>query len=175
MAGAAIEARMKGYRVILDALSRAAKPDMKRIADFAAGELRNVSDTAFENEADPVTGEKWAPLKHPRSDGSVTTILRDHGILAGSLTHQGYEDGTAVLGTNLVYGRIHQEGGKTGAHTITPHRAKALRFNGRFAKKVNHPGSDIPARPYMGIPRDFDRRVLDDPYVLQLLGLGGTP
>jgi phage virion morphogenesis protein len=152
MAGAGVEARMDGYRVILDALSRAAMPDMKKIAAFAAGELHDVSNTAFEDEADPATGVKWEPLKHPRRDGSVTTILRDHGMLHGSLTHEGYEDGTAVLGTNMVYGRIHQEGGDTG----------------RGHK------SHIPARPYMGIPKDFERHILNDPYILGLLGLGGT-
>jgi phage virion morphogenesis protein len=174
MAGAGVQARMDGYQAILKALSRTAKPDMKRMADFAAGELHDVSNTAFENEADPVTGVKWAPLKFPRPDGSVTTILRHHGLLRASLTHEGYGDGTAVLGTNLVYGRIHQEGGKTGAHTITPKRTQALRFNGRFAKKVNHPGSEVPARPYMGVPGEFDQRVLEDPYILKLLNLGGT-
>lgn len=172
MAGAAIQARTYGYQAVLDALSRASKPDIKKAADFAAGELHDISNTAFENEADPVTGAKWAPLKHPRPDGSLTTILRYHGQLHRTLTHEGHEDGTAVLGTIMVYGRIHQEGGKTGAHTITPYNAKALRFNGRFAKKVNHPGSNIPARPYMGIPRDFDR-IMNDPYILGLLGLGG--
>jgi phage gpG-like protein len=175
MAGAGIEARMEGYQAILDALSRAAKPDMKKIADFAAGELHDVSNTAFETESDPVTGAKWAPLKHPRPDGSVAAILRHHGILFGSIVHEGYSDGTAVLGTNLVYGRIHQEGGRTAAHTITPKHAKALRFSGRFAGKVNHPGSDVPARPYMGVPPDFERRVLNDPYILNLLGLGAEP
>jgi phage virion morphogenesis protein len=174
MAGTGIEARMDGYQVILDALSRAAKPDMKELAAFAAGELHDISNTAFENEADPATGEKWAPLKHPRPDGSVATILRDHGILFKTLTDEGREDGTAVLGTNMIYGRIHQEGGKTGAHEIRPYHAKALSFNGKFAKKVNHPGSDIPARPYMGIPENFERHVLNDPRVLKLLGVGGA-
>jgi phage gpG-like protein len=174
MAGAGIEARMEGYQKILDAFSRASKPDMKKIAGFAAAELHDASNTAFKDETDPASGAKWAPLKYPRPDGSVSTILRYHGLLIQSLTHEGRADGSAVLGTNLVYGRIHQEGGKTGAHTIKPRLMKALRFNGRYAKKVNHPGSEVPARPYMGVPKDFERRVMDDPYILGLLKLGGT-
>jgi phage gpG-like protein len=71
----------------------------------------------------------------------------------------------------MVYARIHQQGGKTAAHTITPYQAKALRFNGRFAARVRHPGSRIPPRPYMGVPADFDRRILTDPEILELLGL----
>ncbi|EKN9090550.1 phage virion morphogenesis protein, partial [Salmonella enterica] len=31
---------------------------------------------------------------------------------------------------------------------------KALYFNGRYAKKVNHPGSDIPARPFLSLTDD---------------------
>jgi phage gpG-like protein len=168
MGGAGIEAHLDRYQDIMNALEKASKPDIQKIADFAAGELHDISNTAFEQEADPVTGTKWEPLKSPRPGGS---ILRRHSILYQSLTHAGSADGTAVLGSNMVYARIHQEGGKTAAHEIRPVHAKALHFNGRFARKVQHPGSTIPARPYMGIPRDFERRLLNDPYILKLLGV----
>jgi phage gpG-like protein len=169
MAGVGIEATFDQYREILSALAKAAKPDIKKIADFAAAELHDISNTAFEQEADPVTGAKWKPLQSPNPKGSM---LRRHSILYNSRTHIGFADGRAVLGSNMVYARIHQEGGRTAAHDIRPVQAKALRFNGRFAGKVHHPGSTLPARPYMGIPRDFERRLLTDPYVLGLLGVG---
>jgi phage gpG-like protein len=171
MGGAVIEASLNKYQAIIEALSKASMPDMKKIADFAAAELHDISNTAFEKEADPVTGAKWKPLKSPRPNGS---ILRHHSILYQSLVHLGFADGKAVLGSNMVYARIHQEGGKTAAHEIRPVHAKALRFNGHFAKKVRHPGSTIPARPYMGIPQDFDRRFLNDPYILDLLNMRKT-
>ena len=60
----------------------------------------------------------------------------------------------AVVGTNLVYARIHQKGGKTRPHIIRPRDKKALYFNGRFARQVNHPGSDIPARPFLSLTED---------------------
>jgi phage gpG-like protein/phage gp36-like protein len=166
--GAGIEAYLDRYQDIRAALSRMAKPDIKKIADFTAAELHDISNTAFEQEADPVTGTKWEPLKSPRPNGS---ILRHHSILYQSLTHVGSTDGTAVLGTNIRYARIHQEGSKTAAHEIRPVHAKALHVNGRFIRKVKHPGSTIPARPYMGIPRDFERLLLNDPYILKLLGV----
>jgi phage virion morphogenesis protein len=171
MGGAAIEAIFDQYQKILTAMSKTAKPDLKKIADFTAAELHDISNTAFEQEADPVTGTKWEPLKSPRPDGNTRPLLRDHSILYQSLTHRGSADGKAVLGTNISYARIHQEGGKIAAHEIRPVHAKALRFNGRFAHTVQHPGSTIPARPYMGIPRDFERRLLNDPYILRQLGL----
>jgi phage gpG-like protein len=79
----------------------------------------------------------------------------------------------------MEYARIHQEGGKTKAHDIKARNGKALSFTGRDGKQVvrksvKHPGSEITARPYMGVPKDFDRRLLEDPAVLKLLGLGGV-
>lgn len=56
-------------------------------------------------------------------------------------------------GNNPPYARIHEYGGTTPAHEIFPKNARALAFmmNGKqmILGKVNHPGSVIPARPYM--------------------------
>jgi phage gpG-like protein len=54
---------------------------------------------------------------------------------------------------NLPYAAIQEYGGKTAAHVIEAKNGKALAFmmggNMVFAKKVNHPGSNIPSRSYM--------------------------
>jgi phage gpG-like protein len=181
MAGAGIEVKYdeSRFQEILDALSKAAMPDLKAVADFAGAELDYISKKAFEKEKDPVTGEGWEPLKHPRikKKGKKTGAEEWHPILVAggqlkrSLIWEGFPDGSVIFGSNMVYARIHQEGGKTKAHEIAPSQAKALYFNGRFAARVNHPGSLIPARPYMGVPQDFDRRILNDPEALRLLGL----
>jgi phage gpG-like protein len=177
MAGAGITVSFDAnYNHILDALKKASMPDLEAIADFMGGELHDISSDAFRNRADPVTGKKWEKLKDPYKGSDEATLHRS-GILEAS-RHWITEGGTVVYGTNLQYGRIHQEGGKTSAHKITARNGKALSFTGRdggkrVVKSVNHPGSDIPARPYMGVPDDFDRRLLDDPAVIKLLGLGG--
>ena len=142
------------FQEIIDALSKASDPKLEQLAWFMGEELRDISEKAFEKENDPVTGKKWDPIQ-PRGNGakepgSVTTILRDHGILHDSLNHNDSAEGT-VFGSHMAYARIHQQGGQAG----------------RGKKTV------IPARPYMGVPKDFDRRVLNDPAVLDLLGLGG--
>jgi phage virion morphogenesis protein len=142
------------FKEIIDALEKASNPKKTQLAWFIGEELLDISLTAFENEKDPVEGKNWEPIQ-PRGDsakepGSVTTILRDHGILHASLTHNDSEEGT-VFGSHMEYARIHQEGGQAGR-----------------SKKVT-----IPKRPYMGVPKDFDRRILSDPAVLDLLGLGG--
>jgi len=141
------------FQEILDALSKASDPQLEKLAWFMGEKLLDISEKAFENEKDPVTGKKWDDIQ-PRGagakqPGSVTTILRDHGILRSSLTHNDSAEGT-VFGSHMEYARIHQEGGQAG----------------RDKKSL------IPARPYMGVTKDFDRRILNDPAVLKLLGLG---
>jgi len=152
MAGAGIvkaEYDESEFQAILDALSKAAMPDLKAIAEFAGGELDYISKKAFEHEKNPVEEKKWEPLKKPRPDGSTNPILNYGGQLKRSLMFEAFPDGSVIFGSNMVYARIHQEGGQAGR-----------------GKK-----SFIPARPYMGVPKDFDRRILNDPAVLKLLGL----
>lgn len=77
-------------------------------------------------------------------------ILKNTGNLRDSITEQSDND-TAVVGTNVVYAAIHNFGGQTAAHVIYPRNKKALAWaTGAYpVKKVNHPGSKIPARPFM--------------------------
>lgn len=75
-------------------------------------------------------------------------ILQHSGRLAASI-QQTWDGSTAQVGTNVVYARIHNFGGTTKAHTIEPKNKKALAFNGHIVKRVNHPGSVIPARPFL--------------------------
>lgn len=60
---------------------------------------------------------------------------------------------TAAVGSRLRYARIHEKGGRTSPHEIVAKNGQALHFmwNGKgvFFKKVNHPGSVIPARSYL--------------------------
>ncbi|WP_175948576.1 phage virion morphogenesis protein [Burkholderia pyrrocinia] len=75
-------------------------------------------------------------------------ILQRSGRLASSVMPS-FDATSAQVGTNLIYAAIQNFGGQTKPHTIVPKNAKALHFGGIFAKKVNHPGSKIPARPFM--------------------------
>jgi phage gpG-like protein len=63
------------------------------------------------------------------------------------------------------YAAIHQFGGTTSAHTIMAKNRKALQFNVGgatiYRKKVNHPGSKIPARPYM-LLQDEDIKTIEN-------------
>ena len=56
-----------------------------------------------------------------------------------------------AIGSNKVYAAIHQMSGKTAAHDIFPRSKKALKTPYGLFRRVKHPGSLIPARPFLGL------------------------
>jgi phage gpG-like protein len=60
---------------------------------------------------------------------------------------------TVFSDRSVRYGAIHEYGGQTAPHVIQPRAGGVLAFQmgGKtvFARKINHPGSKIPARPFM--------------------------
>ena len=177
MAGAGIEVKLDDeYQKIVDALHKASIPALQQIARAGGQALRDISRKAFAEGADPATGAKWAPLKSPRSEsaknpGSTSPVLVDRGTLRRSISFNAFSDGSAIIGSNLVYAGIHQWGGKTKAHDIKPRSGKALKFLGIYRRLVHHPGSDIPARPFLGVPKDFEQQFFDNPKIKELLGM----
>ncbi len=107
-------------------------------------------------------GGQWKNLAkggkvQPRSAGM---ILGDTGMLKSSVQPSNSRT-EAVVGSNLVYAAIHHFGGKTKAHVIRPKNKRALSFGGIVVRQVNHPGSNIPARPFLKLePRDLRAIVL---------------
>jgi len=100
-------------------------PVMKTIGDV----VRTSAVRNFEVGGRP----KWAPLS-PRTilKKGHSRPLIDSSILMGSINYKAHSDRVGV-GTNRVYARIHQLGGKAGR-----------------GKKT-----DIPARPFLGVqPED---------------------
>lgn len=94
----------------------------------------------FEQEGRP----KWLPVQR------AGKILQNTRRLMSSIDSDA-DNNMAVVGTNVVYARIHNEGGKTRPHVIRPRYKQALAFNGRVVKKVNHPGSVIPERRFLSL------------------------
>lgn len=122
----------------------------QRLADAAPlmrgilGDLRSETEANFMAEGRP----KWMGVKYNPGHGMI--LNRTPGGLVSSI--QGDHDAsTATIGSNKPYAAIHQLGGRTRPHTIQPRTKKALAFGGRFAKRVNHPGSVIPARPFLPV------------------------
>ena len=111
----------------------------------------------------------WAGLKSASRRGGK--LLQDTGRLAGSVTQQS-DNNTAAVGTNVKYAAIHQFGGQTSPHVIRPRNKRALAFGGRVVKSLNHPGSAIPARPFLQLaPADEERiaQTVED-YLRRLIG-----
>lgn len=131
-----------------------------------AGVLESEAEDAFDEQADPVTGSHWAPLAASTQlsrtlSGHAGKILQLTGSLAASLSRDSGRD-YAVVGTNKVYAAIHQFGGTTSAHIIRARYKKALGIPGIGPRKsVRHPGSTIPARPFLGLGQEGADDILD--------------
>ena len=132
---------------------------------IGVGLVRNTQDR-FRAGRDP-EGRAWKPL-HPatlemkRGPGILRESAMNGGLMASiAFRADGGSFGggaTVQIGTNKVYGAIHQFGG-----TIRPKNAKGLLFfrtpGGQVwgaAKQVT-----IPARPFLGISRE-DRETIQD-------------
>jgi phage gpG-like protein len=77
-------------------------------------------------------------------------VLTDRGILRRTIYYQPSGSGITI-GSQQPYAGIHQFGGTTKPHEIVPRKGKALAWPGGAhpVKRVQHPGSKIPARPFL--------------------------
>jgi len=125
------------------------------------------TEDRFNNQGPAPDGTAWAPLKNTtRARKKNTKILSEQGVmggLRGSIRYQLIGNDTVAIGTNKVYGAIHQLGGKTGPRTIVPVKGKALYWPGAAhpVRAVKHPGSNIPARPYLGLSRENSDEIVE--------------
>ncbi len=158
MAGAGVEIRFddKEFRSQFGRLVGKIE-DPSPILDEIGGRLVLSVERRFELEHGP-DGAPWPKSGRAQAENGQT--LTGTGRLRASITHSLQADAVEV-GTNVVYAAIHQFGGKTPPRTIRPKRRKALYWPGARhpVKKVEHPGSEIPARPFLGISRD-DRAMI---------------
>jgi phage gpG-like protein len=91
----------------------------------------------------PLSGKQ---ALHVRSNRLRSSINRNAAVISGDQI-------TSSIGSNVRYAAIHEYGGQTAPHAIRVRSAKSLafRFGGKltFRRSVRHPGSKIPARPYI--------------------------
>lgn len=90
---------------------------------------------------------------------NVAALFRSTGPLYQSLSSNvdqapGWVQGS-VFTRGIPYAKIQEEGGRTAPHVIVPRTAAVLAWEGPsglvFAKRVNHPGSNITGRSYAGL------------------------
>lgn len=132
---------------------------------------------AFETGAAP-DGSPWEPLKSRQGQILVLTgrLLSSLGQVAGAdFAEVGVGVGESA-GTAAIYAAIHQFGGKTKAHVIRPRDKKALAWPGMKGNHpvgaVKHPGSNIPARPYIPDEQSLDWLEIEDIIRIYLQGEG---
>lgn len=114
-------------------------------------EIAGIMESAVEDNFAAQGRPKWMGL-HPQTAAKRPggKILQASGRLASSIV-KAVDASSATVGTNVKYAAIHQFGGQTKPHVIRAKNKKALFFGGHFAKSVNHPGSKIPARPFLSL------------------------
>lgn len=141
MAGVSIRTNIRDLDIAgrkLDAvLARAG--NFEPLLDEIGGYLVFSTQRRFEEGRDP-DGARWKPSIRAVRQGGQTLV--DQAFLVNSITHS-VEPGRVVIGSNLIYAAIHQEGGRAGRNLSV----------------------ELPARPYLGISAEDDAeigRILDD-------------
>lgn len=143
---------------IAEALARLGRSaaNLAPVMRVIAGIMHDEVEENFAQQGRP----RWLGLKPPVAKRRIGgKILQDSGQLAASI-EPGSDANSAWVGTNKVYAAIHQFGGKTSPHVIAPRYKKALAFGGRVVKRVQHPGSNIPARPFLVITASGEEHIL---------------
>lgn len=89
-----------------------------------------------------------APWK-PKKDGTPSTLQKSTR-LRQSITLTFLSSDGVGIGSDAAYAGVHQMGKRTKPHIIRPRSMQALKIPGMGVfRMVKHPGSDIPARPYL--------------------------
>lgn len=129
-------------------------PIMKAIGDRIVEQTKR----RFEAGGPAPDGTPWKPPKTPNPKRRGTLRVSDQ--LRDSIRYQMIGNNAVAVGTNKVYAAIHQLGGKTAAHDIFPHTKKALKTPYGLFRKVRHPGSLIPARPFLGLSEENSKEII---------------
>jgi phage virion morphogenesis protein len=135
--------------------------DTRPLTRMLAGIMHRAVEDNFEQQGRP----RWPNLAAATIAGRTKQgtwpgkILQRTGSLAASITQESGA-GFARVGTNKVYAAIQQFGGTTRAHVIRPRSKRALAFGGIVVREVHHPGSRIPARPFLALTADDERDLI---------------
>ena len=121
MARVEVEARMAAVLRRLEKVQKAVK-DPDPILDDIGDVLRKGMISRFYSQVSP-TGKRWKPSKAARRARRRTLV--DTAALRDRLEVTG-QDGKLFVGTDVWYGRLHQEGGKIDA-TYRPKRRSGRR------------------------------------------------
>ena len=139
--------------VLGDAVARTGDP--RGLYDRIGASLVASTQKRFEDEKDP-EGNPWpASLRKTLFGGRTLTMT---ARLVQSLTHEPSASGVAV-GTNVIYGAIHQFGGIIKAKEPISGKEGGLRFRGAGGGWVRKDQVEIPKRAYLGLDADDETEI----------------
>lgn len=164
---ATLELRLRGdgaFEAALGGLLRGfdnLEPLMERFGVY----LESSTIERFDTETAP-DGSRWTPSIRAQEEGGQT--LKKDGFLSGSI-HADPSNTSVRWGSNLIYARIHQEGG-----TIRAKGGGKLKFQlpgGLGFRSVDE--VTIPARPFLGINAEDEAELLalTEEYAAEIGGL----
>lgn len=137
---------------LAEKLREAQNLDVAGIMNAIGVSLVSSVSQRFQMGIDP-DGMPWQPSRRAASQGGKT--LMDTSRLEKSVTYVTYpESGQVDVGTDVIYGRIHQDGG-----TITAKGGGYLKFIGGDGGFVQIKSVNMPKRSYLGI-NDQDKQVI---------------
>ncbi len=153
---AQVQAMLSGMATRAGSLS----PGMKIIAALVLASVQR----NFETGGRP---SKWAALKpstlrNRKSGGGPLVVKGFGGGLLGSV-HAESDATTATVGTDKIYGAVHQFGAKKGSFGS---------FLTKGGKSRALPWGDIPARPFLMLQQE-DREAIPDVLAKFVLGASG--
>lgn len=153
MAGTALRFDFQGLVQTKEQLDRLMRFDRRELLQGIAAIGESQTKRRISDEKEAPDGTPWPAWSdsYAAQRPAGKSLLEASGGLYDSITGEA-DDNAAFWGSNKEYARIHQEGGKTSAHTIRASDAKALNIPGvGFRRSVKHPGSVIPARAFLGL------------------------
>ncbi|WP_336288649.1 phage virion morphogenesis protein [Bartonella sp. CB60] len=137
-----IEIKETGLQAALSFLQKSASVPMGTLAQGVGRLIQENTRRRLQSEKTSPQGGKW------KSNHANTSILFASGALSRSIDVIASPE-KVVVGSGLVYARIHQLGG-----VIRPKNGKTLRFcltSGKAHRFVSVRHVTMPARPYLGI------------------------
>lgn len=148
MTGAAVEIVDSELNAALGVLDGIASAPCEELAEGIGRLVQEQTRRRIETEKTSPQGEAWKP------NFAGTSILYASGMLSMSIDYLASPD-SVIVGSGLIYARIHQLGGK-----IEAKNAKALMFTiGNATIAVQ--SVTMPARPYLGLSAENREDVLD--------------
>ncbi|WP_375680579.1 MULTISPECIES: phage virion morphogenesis protein [unclassified Bartonella] len=137
-----IEIKETGLEAALSFLQKRAYAPMGTLAQGVGRLIQESTRRRIQSEKTSPQGEKW------KNNHARTSILFASGALSRSIDMKASPE-KVIVGSGLVYARIHQLGG-----VIRPKKGKTLRFflkSSKAQRFVCVPQVTMPARPYLGL------------------------